>query len=57
MRLRLDLEEDATERLIAAAVRNRRPVHLQAEALLREALGLPVSPAPEPPKREPKGAR
>jgi len=57
MKLQVSLEDDAAEALLRVAAAERRPVRLQAEALLREALGLPVSPAPEPPKRELKGAR
>lgn len=55
--MQVSLEDDAAEALLRVAAAERRPVRLQAEALLREALGLPVSPAPEPPKRELKGAR
>jgi hypothetical protein len=51
MRLRLDLDDDATQRLVAEAALERRPVSWQAEVLLRRALGLPdraeVLPAPE----------
>ena len=41
MRIKLDLTQEETERLIEAAVRDRRPVHFEAEVLLRRALGLP----------------
>ena len=41
MRLRLDLEEDATAKLIQRAAEEKRPVGWQAEVMLREALGLP----------------
>ena len=43
MRLKLDLDEDATARLVEQAVVERRPVPWQAEVLLRKALGLPFS--------------
>ena len=43
MRLKLDLDEDATARLVKQAVVERRPVPWQAEVLLRKALGLPFS--------------
>ena len=43
MRLKLDLDEDATARLVEQAVVERRPVPWQAEILLRKALGLPFS--------------
>jgi hypothetical protein len=42
--LKLDLEEDATAKLIERAVAQKRPVGWQAEVLLREALGLPSLP-------------
>jgi len=45
LRLKLDLEEDATAKLIERAVAEKRPVGWQAEVLLRVALGLPF-PAP-----------
>lgn len=41
MRLKLDLDKDATARLIKQAALERRPVPWQAEVLLRKALGLP----------------
>ena len=40
MRIKIELDEEATRRLIALAVRERRPVHLQAEVIVLEALGL-----------------
>jgi hypothetical protein len=42
MRLRLELDHDAERALVRDAVRNYRPVGLQAEVLLRQALGLSV---------------
>ncbi len=42
MRIRLDLDEDTTHRLIEDAVANRRPLVMQAEVILRRGLGLPV---------------
>jgi hypothetical protein len=42
LRLKLDLEEDATVKLIERAAAEKRPVGRQAEALLRKALGLPA---------------
>ncbi len=47
MRIKLDLDNELTERLIQEAVRERRPVAWHAEVLLRRALGLPF-PVPEP---------
>jgi len=44
LRLKIDLEEDATAMLIQRAAEQRRPVGWQAEVLLREALGLPSLP-------------
>ena len=41
LRLRLDLEEDATAKLIQRAAEEKRSVGWQAEVMLREALGLP----------------
>jgi len=41
LRLKIDLEEDATAMLIQRAAEQRRPVGWQAEVMLREALGLP----------------
>jgi hypothetical protein len=40
MRIRLELDDETREKLIEAAIRERRPVGLQAEVLLRRALGL-----------------
>jgi hypothetical protein len=53
MRLRIDLDPQTAEALAKSAVRELRPVPMQAEVLLRRALGLPFpkeSPAnaPEP---------
>ncbi len=38
MKLRINLSEEATRRLINLAVRDRRPVHLEAEHLLEQLL-------------------
>ncbi len=54
VRIHLELEADARERLIAAAVAERRPISFQAEVLLRRALGLPDVAKPlaaEPPSK------
>ena len=40
-RLRLDLDTETFESLVAHATAELRPVQLQAEVLLRRALGLP----------------
>ena len=44
MRIRIDLDPEAQAGLIRSSVRERRPVHMQAEVLLRRALGLPDCP-------------
>lgn len=54
MRLKLDLAPDTAVALTRRAVRDLRPVTMEAEALLRQALGLPVpwpedDPAPSAP--------
>ncbi len=40
MRLRIDIDEQTRQRLAEVAERERRPLDLQAEVLLRRALGL-----------------
>ncbi len=40
-RLRLDVDTETFESLVAHATAELRPVQLQAEVLLRQALGLP----------------
>ena len=40
MRIRIDLSEEATKRLIRLAAKERRSVPLQAEVILLERLGL-----------------
>jgi hypothetical protein len=40
MRLRIDIDDQTRQRLAEAAERERRPLDLQAEVLLRRALGL-----------------
>jgi hypothetical protein len=44
MRLRLELDQQTTDRLIEVAVEERRPVGMQAEVILRRALGLATPP-------------
>ena len=51
MRIKLDLDDQATALLIKEAVADRRPVHWQAEILLRRARGPPERC--EEPEREP----
>jgi hypothetical protein len=46
-RLRLDLDKETFEALALKASAERRPVPLQAEVVLRQALGLPFPCAPE----------
>lgn len=41
MRLRLDLDKETHDRLLEAALREKRPIHWQAEVIMRRALGLP----------------
>ena len=50
MKLRLVLDEQTSEALMRSALRELRPTPLQAEVLLRRALGLPV------PKESPEEA-
>lgn len=40
MRLRIEIDEQTRQRLAEVAERERRPLDLQAEVLLRRALGL-----------------
>jgi hypothetical protein len=42
VRLRLELDADTTAALMRQAVADLRPVDMEAEALLRRVLGLPV---------------
>ncbi len=42
MRLRLELDTQTAEALAQSAIRELRPASMQAEVLLRRALGLPV---------------
>jgi hypothetical protein len=44
--LKVDLDQDAEKALVRDSVRHFRPLHLHAEVLLRQALGLPV-PLPD----------
>jgi len=41
MRLHIELDRQALQRLIEVAVAERRPITWQAEVLIRRALGLP----------------
>jgi hypothetical protein len=54
MRIKLELDPETTEKLVEAAVREKRPAAWQAEVLLRTALGLPFPPPilnqPTPPQ-------
>lgn len=45
MRLKIELDSETAQRLIEQAVEERRPVHWQAEVMLRRALGFPHPPA------------
>lgn len=42
MRIKFDLSSSATEKLIEAAVAERRSIEWQAEVMLSRALGVPV---------------
>jgi hypothetical protein len=59
MRLKLELDPETTEKLVAVAVLEKRPPAWQAEVLLRTALGLPFPPSsphqsvPSKPRRQP----
>jgi hypothetical protein len=46
MRIKLDLDSEATDALVASAMHELRPPNLQAQVLLRRALGLPFPPEP-----------
>ena len=54
MRLKIELDEMATQRLVEQAVAERRPVVWQAEVAIRRALGLGSSstPADTPPEED-----
>ncbi len=41
MRLRLDIDQETHDRLLQTALVEKRPIHWQAEVILRRALGLP----------------
>jgi hypothetical protein len=47
--LRLDVDFETYERLVEAAVSERRPITWQAEVVLRRALGLPFPTGVESP--------
>jgi hypothetical protein len=53
MRVRLDLDQTTYDALVTSAVRELRPASLQAEVLLKRALGLPFPPAACPKEDEP----
>ena len=42
MRIRLDLDQQAYESLVASGIKDLRPPQMQAEYLIRRALDLPV---------------
>ncbi len=44
MRLRLDIDKETHDRLLQVSLLEKRPIHWQAEVLLRCALGLPFPP-------------
>lgn len=44
MKLRLDLDTQTADALMASAVRELRPTNLQAEVLIKRSLGLPIPP-------------
>jgi hypothetical protein len=46
MRVRIDLDVETTKALIESGLHELRPPNLQAEVLLRRALGLPFPPEP-----------
>lgn len=46
MRLKLELDSEVTEKLIEAALHEKRPLAWHAEVLLRRALGLSFPPEP-----------
>lgn len=53
MRIEIHIERDAVEALLRGAVHERRPADLQAEVLLRRALGLPdVAPSVREPSSD-----
>jgi hypothetical protein len=51
MRIRFDLDHQAADALVASAMCELRPPNLQAQVLLRRALGLPFPPE-MPPRTE-----
>lgn len=53
MRLKITVNRDAVPKLVAVAVAERRPINLQAEILLRRALGLPDVVGDPTPKEHP----
>lgn len=54
MKLRLLLDQETAKALVRRAVQELRPVDMQAEALLRQALGLPFPPEPTPADPQPE---
>ena len=53
-RLHLELDSETLEALVAHATAERRPARLQAEVIIRQALGLPF-PLPLTPTLPPSG--
>jgi hypothetical protein len=54
-RLRLDVDDETYDRLLSKALSERRPIHWQAEVMLRTALGLPFPAAFQAPPCQPTG--
>lgn len=42
-RIKLDLDQEAYQRLVELATTERRPITMQAEVIIRRGLGLPLS--------------
>lgn len=57
MRLHLDLDRETSQRLLQAALAERRPIVWQAEIMLRRALGVPVPAERVPAAAHEAGAR
>lgn len=56
-RLKIDLDDQIYEKLVQAAVSERRPIVWQAEVTLQRALGLPFPDMPDASQREVTDAR
>ena len=52
MKLKIELDTETTEALMNSAVRELRPAGLQAEVLLKRALGLPFPPEDRPKEKD-----